>query len=119
MAILIYIRSIAHVTDRRGQIGVTHPYAIPLLENAFVTTCRVDDLLYEAESAHLLELAASLQDRLRASIQVIDMSRLPGRLHAWQQGITRTPSVVIDGKIFAGLAEAGRALQEWTDEPCS
>lgn len=117
MPIQVYVRSIGYVTDPRGQIGVTHPYAIPQLENTFVSTRRLDDVLYEAESAQLLEVIARLADDLATPVQVIDVSRLRGRLQAWRQGVRQTPTLRKAGRLYEGREAAEKALLECVPSP--
>jgi hypothetical protein len=112
MIITIYIRSVAYVTDKRGQIGVSHHYTLQGIENAFVTTRRSDDRLYETESARILEIAADLPEEQGRLVRVTDVSTFSGWWLARWNRIHSTPSVVVDRTCYEGLERAGQALQE-------
>ena len=111
MRTTIYVRSVAYVTDSRGQIGVCHPYALNGVENAFVTTRRTDDVLYEPDSTLLLEIAQRLPVKVRVAIEVVDLGTFFGRLKALLNGIHRTPCVVHAGVRYQGLRNAVRVLE--------
>jgi len=111
MTTTIYVRSVAYVTDTRGRVGVSHPYALNEVENAFVTARRTEDLLYEPDSIRVLEIAGRLPDKMRATVEVVDLGTFFGRLKALLNGIHRTPCVVHAGVRYQGLREAVRALE--------
>ncbi len=111
MRTTVYVRSVAYVTDTRGQIGVSHPFALNEVENAFVTTRRTDDVLYEPDSTRLLEMIERLPAGIRSAIEVVDLGTFFGHLKALLNGIHRTPCVVLAGVRYQGLTEALRAVE--------
>lgn len=111
MKITLYVRSVAHVTDGRGRIGVSHPYAITAVENAFVTTRRTDDLLYEPDSLRLLEIIERLPASISQTVEVVDIGTVNGWMKAHLAGIHRAPAVVTGGVRYQGVEEARRAIE--------
>ncbi len=110
MTTILYIRSLAHASGTSLARRQNQTVVACLSRDTFVSENGSDDLLYEAESARLLDALKCLPETRRSQVEVVDVGRFTGWVKAWAAGVRNIPALRQDDRLYEGREAAEKAL---------
>lgn len=110
MSTILYVRSLAHVPNPGLQRRQNQTVVACLSRDTYVSEKSADDLLYEADSARLLDALKSLPENRRSQVEIVDVGRVTGWVKAWAAGVRSVPALQQDNQLYEGRAAAEKAL---------
>lgn len=93
-----------------------HTYCAPGLSEGIRGLSGFKGRILAENSAEVWPDVQAAHACFKGSIQVHDVEKFTGRLHALRSLVWKTPAVIVDGERYSGVAAAREALRRAKDE---
>jgi hypothetical protein len=103
MKIEVYLKSIPYNRDVSKQVYQTRFVSCAQYRTS-LPDVGLDGRFFDDDNARIMQALDNLPSAVRRDLKVVDVGRIFGWLRARRAGVRQTPTVVVDGCSFSGVA---------------